>query len=473
MLTFKEISNRFQPLDWVRRKLVFSSPLGAVKLASTPLGTSAEMLGLEYDRMDRLAALLGSKQGKEFRERIVHTLGTFRDIGTILEDIKEGLTLSELDLFEVKYFSFNYEYFSSLTREYGLVLYPIEDLIPVFQLLDPDRTGVSSFYLYDSYSPELAALRKRIKAGEDSEALYQQAETAGYRIREMLSAGLRPFASSLRAALETVACWDLLIAKVLFAQSCTSCRPDFCEYGGLSYSGLCNPYLKAILEQDGEVCQPVDIALPAGPTLITGANMSGKTMVLKSVALAQYLVQFGFYAPAASAQVALVAEVMLLSGDTQNEARGLSSFGAEILAVSHIVETVCSGKKVLVLLDEPARTTSPDEGVAIVDAILEILTEQKTVSMVTTHYNRLKTKCRCLRVKGFMEEQARGRVNCENINRFIDYRLIDATVNEGTSEALTVARLLKVSNKLLMKIDSGQQKNARSQNKQDCDVQRK
>ena len=101
MLTFKEISNRFQPLDWVRRKLVFSSPLGAVKLASTPLGTSAEMLGLEYDRMDRLAALLGSKQGKEFRERMVHTLGTFRDIVTILEDIKEGFTLSELDFFEV------------------------------------------------------------------------------------------------------------------------------------------------------------------------------------------------------------------------------------------------------------------------------------------------------------------------------------------------------------------------------------
>lgn len=459
MLTFKDIASTFYPLNWVRESLVFNSPLGAEKLASASFCRSAEVLDAEYDRMDRLCALLESKKGVEFYNKVSHCLSTFRDLGKTIGNIASGITLSELELFEVKCFSFNYDSFSALVREYEIALYDNEDLSPVFRLLDPDRTGVSSFYLYDSYNPELSGLRKRIRSGEADEELYQMVETVSYKIREGLTAGLKTFVRRLESALDQVACWDLLIAKVLFSKESTSCRPGYCEYGKSSYSGLYNPYLKAILEQNSGKYQPVDLTLTQGPTLITGANMSGKTMVLKSVALAQYLIQFGFYAPAVRAEVALVEAVMLLSGDTQNEARGLSSFGAEILAISEIVETVYTGKQVLVLLDEPARTTSPDEGVAIVNAILEILSEENAMSLVTTHYNKLKTECRCLRVKGFMEELARNNVHCGNINNFIDYRLVEATVNEGTSEALTVARLLKASKKLLMKIDSRDNKN--------------
>ena len=455
MLTFKETAHTFPLLRWVQQKLVFSSPLGAKKLASVPFSVSTDELNLEYDRMDRLHSMLESNNGVEFYNKTSHTVSTFRDLSQTLENIRSGLTLSELELFEVKYFAYNYGYFASLVQSYDLEVYPNEDLSPVFQLLDPDQTGVTSFYLYESYDPELGRIRKKIKNGEASEELYQEFENLGYKIRENLSLKLKAFIKQLKSALDSVACWDLLIAKVVFAREHTFCRPRICEYGKTSFTELYNPYLQTILESGSEIYQPIDLSLVKGPTLITGANMSGKTMVLKSIALAQYLVQFGFYAPAKEACVTLVDDIRILLGDTQNEAKGLSSFGAEILAISDMIETVCQGKKVLILLDEPARTTSPDEGVVIVNAIIDILAEQETMSLVTTHYNKLKTGCRCLRVRGFRKELVHHPINCENINRFIDYRLVDAKVNEGISEALTVARLLKISDKLLTKMDSG------------------
>ena len=66
-----------------------------------------------------------------------------------------------------------------------------------------------------------------------------------------------------------------------------------------------NPELRISLEAAGKRFQPVNIRLTTGPTVITGANMSGKTVLLHSVELAQYMLQFGFYIAAERAEIAL------------------------------------------------------------------------------------------------------------------------------------------------------------------------
>ena len=43
--------------------------------------------------------------------------------------------------------------------------------------------------------------------------------------------------------------------------------------------------------------------------MITGANMGGKTVVLKTLTLCQYLFQYGFGIPAQSADIAVKDEV--------------------------------------------------------------------------------------------------------------------------------------------------------------------
>lgn len=458
MLTFKDIAKTFYPLRWVQQRLMFSSVLGIGKLISLPFYMSLPELNREYDRMDSVNTILESERGIEFYNKVTHAMGAFRDIAGTLANIESGVILSELELFEIKYFTYHYEYFSTLLKKYELSVYSLEELSPVFLLLDPDQTGVVSFYMYDSYDTRLAELRKRNRAGDSGEELYQELEVVSQFIREKLSRELFPFIKQLKHALDSVAYLDLLLAKITFARENIYCRPVLGNYGSTSYEELGNPYLSFMIESRRERYQPVNITLRSEPTLITGANMSGKTMVLKSVALAQYLVQFGFYAPAKKARVALTEEVMLLVGDGQNENRGLSSFGGEIMAISDMIESVYGGKQALILLDEPARTTSPEEGVAIVDAVIELLTEKGVMSLITTHYNKLKPGCRCLRVKGFVENLIDETVNSQNINRFIDYRLVDAQANEGNSEALRVAKLLGVSDKLLNRIVLPEQK---------------
>ncbi len=87
-------------------------------------------------------------------------------------------------------------------------------------------------------------------------------------------------------------------------------------------------------------------------------------------------------------------------GDEQSELNGLSSFAAEMLNIQAIIAEARAGKKMLVLIDEPARTTNPHEGLAIANALIDLLELLKVRALITTHYSGLKTSCRKLRVKG-------------------------------------------------------------------------
>ena len=64
--------------------------------------------------------------------------------------------------------------------------------------------------------------------------------------------------------------------------------------GALWVRNMVNPVLADVLQAQGLAFQPVSVTLHKGPCLLTGANMSGKTVVLKTLALIQALTQFAF-----------------------------------------------------------------------------------------------------------------------------------------------------------------------------------
>ena len=55
-----------------------------------------------------------------------------------------------------------------------------------------------------------------------------------------------------------------------------------------------------------EIFNPSIIDFNQQPCLLTGVNMGGKTVLLKTIGLSQYLFQFGFYVPASSAIISSV-----------------------------------------------------------------------------------------------------------------------------------------------------------------------
>ncbi len=135
---------------------------------------------------------------------------------------------------------------------------------------------------------------------------------------------------------------------------------------------------------------PNDIRLSPGSGLvISGPNAGGKTVALKCLGLAAWMARAGLPLPAApGSRVGWFDNVLTDVGDDQSLARSLSTFSAHIEKLARFVEH--ANPRTLVLLDEVAAGTDPEEGSALAVAVLEKLVQRGATVAVTTHYERLK-----------------------------------------------------------------------------------
>jgi DNA mismatch repair protein MutS2 len=287
----------------------------------------------EHDRIASVLRLLETEAGRDRTETIRRKLALLRDIRSTIERTGGNCVFDDIELFELKFFALLAEELRPLASQGHLAELP--ELNGVVDLLDPEGNRLPHFFVYDAYSEELATLRKQIKARKQAGAdesqvqeLYFRSVEIEDRIRERLSVELRKYHEALQQALDRMGWLDVVIAKAMQARDWGLTRPAITQ-DTTSFRGLFNPELRISLEAAGKRFQPVNIRLTTGPTVITGANMSGKTVLLHSVELAQYMLQFGFYIAAERAEIALVDEVHCSIGDGQDQLSGLSSFAAE------------------------------------------------------------------------------------------------------------------------------------------------
>lgn len=431
-------------------RLDIQSGVGRRMLLASELMTAKENVEREQSNLQHVFDLLGNDSAPASVDRIRVKLAQIRDIKGTLKNLERGQVLDDIELFEVKHFAIVANEIREIANSKGISPIELPNLEGAIALLDPDGNCIPSFYIYDAYSAELAAIRKEIKnqpTNSDINHLLEKANAIEDTIRERLSTELSAMVDLMKKSLEHTGKLDILIAKARQARVLQLVRPAISDRI-TSYQGIFNPQLKELLEQQGKRYQPVDISLDRSICLITGANMAGKTVMLKTVALSQYLCQLGFFVPAAKASVCLVNRIMTSIGDEQSELKGLSAFAAEILKISHIVAAAKSDKKLLVLIDELARTTNPTEGKAIVSATANLLNGMGIRGIITTHYSGVKTDCHRLRVKGFIDSIAET-VTIDNLSSFIDYSLVNDDSGIVPQEALRIASLLGVDDELV------------------------
>ncbi len=447
--------------QYVVDSLELMSTAGRRHLLDTPWMTEPEAIVSEHSHIATLIALLGDEQYNRPIGVIRHKLMELHDIATTLRNLLHHVSLNEVELFEIKQLSLLCIEANRAADTMGIRrMLAIPDLQETFQLLDPDNTGTPNFYIYDSYHPQLGPIRKELKAQQayldaheremDEEQrsqqmnrisdLFGQQETLQQEVIARLSDQLHPMGDRLMEALERMAYTDVLMAKATQAIEWHLCQPQL-STDGTCYRNLVNLRLQHRNRELQIRYQPIDIDLHSGVCFITGANMAGKTVVLKTVGIAQLMVQFGMYAPADEAQVQLVDDVVFCIGDEQNEMNGLSSFASEINKISNTLHYAAQAH-LLILIDEPARTTNPIEGKAIVQSIGTLLDQRPSLTLVTTHYSQLGLSCRRLRVKGFVESMADIPLSPNNINRFMDYSLQPDTSDDVPQEALRIATIL-------------------------------
>ena len=180
--------------------------------------------------------------------------------------------------------------------------------------------------------------------------------------------------------------------------------------------------------------------------IITGPNMSGKSAIIRQVALIVILAQIGSFVPAESSSIGIVDKIFTRVGASDNISKGESTFMVEMMETSSIMNNLTD--RSLVLMDEIGRGTSTYDGISIAWSIVEYLHNQKNIhpkTLFATHYHELNQLEEKLdRVKNY-------NVSVEEIN---DEVIFLRKLLPGGSEhsfGINVAQLAGMPNQILIR----------------------
>lgn len=456
-MKIKEAIDNISGFKYVIDALKIQSSAGRRMLYALRFLNVAEEIEREIEKTESIREGIKEDIFSQKISLIHMKMGELRDIESTISRLKYSAILDDIEFFEIKHLAILAESIRNEVEELNLPFVKIPDLINAINILDPQRKKIPQFHIYDEYSPTLASIRLELNNINIYEATDDEINNLRIKekeeednVRRELSQQLQPYARDLKRALNEIATLDLLIAKVHLAEKLKLSKPTF-AWGTSFISGLFNPEIENSLQEQNKEFQPVSISIPPMPTLITGANMTGKTVLLKSIALIQTLAQFGFNVPASYAKIVPVDRIICCTTDEQDALSGLSSFAAEMLRLNKMLEHIKKGESLLVLIDELARTTNPTEGKAIVGGVIDFLNEHNVSSIITTHYT-IDKQCRKLRVKGFRLKDENVTIDIHNINNYIDYSLEESYENEVPHEAIYIAEILGISDDLLERI---------------------
>ncbi len=459
------------------------SPYGEERVRALKPYTPGEKAELQRQLGNIQKVIAGDDGCRKPLDQMLLVFMTIKNVRLTAQKCRET-ALNEIELFELKRYLLKCDEILPLFCQVQDVLrlegITVEDTTAALDLLDPERNRVASFFIADGWSQTLRGLRKekreleeqirRLPDGEEKEQLQSRRsriaadeEHEEMRIRAELSEHLRPHLDAMLHNMEAIADIDLTVEKARLARLYGGSMPSFTE-STLDMTDMINPQIADAVTGRGKSFTPVSIRLEKGATVITGANMGGKTVALKTIALNILLIQCGFFPFAKQASAPLFDSMHIISEDLENIDRGLSSFGGEMVRFNQVVNRLSEGFA-FIMLDELARGTNPDEGAAIVQAVTEYLNGKNAVTVLATHYDNVAQKGSAhYQVIGLKEldvnalqaqiAQMGGDVGVELIGRHMNYGLYRVEGRQDCPrDALNICRLLGMEPAILRMVE--------------------
>lgn len=244
--------------------------------------------------------------------------------------------------------------------------------------------------------------------------IYKMAGEAVIKLIDDLSLHIGP----ISALFEHIGTLDFLHTLAFVAIENNFVRPQIGKR--LEGKNVINPLL--LLKEQGKELKSQVVANPIprlssdgmSMVLLSGANQSGKSCYLSTVALLQIMAQMGSFVPVESEDsavtsedghvdqrvkttgsltVPLVDQIFTRMGMDDDYTSSSSSFLSEVTQISYILKRAT--KKSLVIIDELGRGTSVEEGVSFCFAVAEKLLKIKCITFIASHFHDL-IKLECL-----------------------------------------------------------------------------
>lgn len=203
------------------------------------------------------------------------------------------------------------------------------------------------------------------------------------RVLRELSDMLRPHTNVIRNNAWLLGHLDFVRAKYLFMQDNQATVPSLSANKTVQLLNVRHPLLTNPVPNDLHFMNDLTAIV------ITGPNTGGKTIMLKTLGLAQLMAQSGMPILAdKGSKVAVFNAIFADIGDEQSIEQSLSTFSSHMTHIVEILEV--ADRDSLVLFDELGAGTDPQEGASLAMAILEHLRLMQIKTMATTHYPELK-----------------------------------------------------------------------------------
>jgi DNA mismatch repair protein MutS2 len=208
------------------------------------------------------------------------------------------------------------------------------------------------------------------------------------RILRELAESVAASAESLVGTEEVLAQLDALRARARWGNELGASALEPTE-GSLRLIGARHPLLA--LSERRDTIVPLDLELEDSGRmlLVSGPNMGGKTILLKTVGLAVAMAHAALPVLAREgSRVPPMDEIVVDLGDEQSVDQGLSTFAAHLQRLRAMADA--AGPRSLMLADELGAGTDPEEGAALGRALVEHFADKRAWGVLTTHLGSLK-----------------------------------------------------------------------------------
>ena len=344
-------------------------------------------------------------ENKSIYSNIEEAFCRIKDIKNTIKRLEQKNLLDEIELFEIKNFVINSNVikvnYDKLNLDIDYINFKCSD--EIIKILDPDDLKLPTFKIYDSYSNKLKEIReeklnieKQIFSTKDSELIKKlkdkrldiivEEEKEELIIKENISYKLYKFLDIFKENIKSIGKFDFLLSKAKLAIKYNAIKPEINNENNIFIKDAINPYIVDILKRSNKNYTPISIEIEKNVTLITGANMGGKSISMKNIVLNLLLFQCGFYVFAEKANLPVLDFVYIISDDMQDVDKGLSTFGAEIIKLRQILKLI-NIQDGFIALDEFARGTNPKEGKILIKSICKYLKSFNSIALISTHFD--------------------------------------------------------------------------------------